>query len=73
MMRNLANPKLAGGILLLMGAAQFNVGPVKANDWMTGPDLVPDQIPYVGPRLNPTPMQLLALLGMASGVALMMD
>lgn len=72
MMKTLANKKIGGGLLILMAASQFNMGPVKANNWMTEPDLLPDAIPLVG-RYDPSPMHILALLSLASGVALLMD
>ncbi len=77
MLRTLANPKLAGGVLLLMGLHQFNYGTKEyagppTNRFGTEFDLLPDQIPVVG-RFNPSPLNVLGAIGIASGIALLME
>ena len=75
MLRTLANPKLAGGVLLLMGLHQFNYGTKEyagppTNRFGSEFDLLPDAIPVVGKY--PSPLQLLGVVGIASGIALLM-
>ncbi len=77
MLRTLANPKLAGGVLLLMGLHQFNYGTKEyagppTNRFGSEFDLLPDAIPVVG-KYNPSPLQLLGVVGIASGIALLME
>tara|TARA_B100000941_G_C28386938_1_gene490506 strand:+ start:225 stop:461 length:237 start_codon:yes stop_codon:yes gene_type:complete len=76
-MKTLRNPKVAGGVLLLMGLHQFNYGTTEyagppTNRFGSEFDLLPDAIPLVG-RFNPTPLQLLGVVGIASGIALLME